>query len=210
MLDWLTRGRKTDHPMHSVEEARMLLADLPRDPLQALQEPTSWLTTFTAATDVRLPLRIAITRLIDEAGQPFAQKISEPLTWPSVKEFTRNQYWKAVLAYWRAASDAYTACLDQLESDSKRAGLAPQDLAVLHVRVMRALNEQDKLLHLRYEPVSERGDTAPGLMCILSPGTPTRKPALRSVPIRRSVWEPMLRFYRSSIAMRCDTTRVAP
>ena len=208
VLDWLIGGTKTDHPMNSVEAARSLLADLPRDPLQALEEATSWHTTFTAASGIKLPMRIAITRLIDEAAQASERRISDSLTSPSVKEFTRMQHWKAVLAYWRAAGDAYAACLQGLQDDPKRAGLTPEDLAVLHVRILRALNMQDKLLHMRYEPLSEQGERIAGLKCVLSPATATRKAALRTVPIRRSVWEPMLKFYRSSVAMKCDTTRV--
>src|SRR5687767_1401364 len=155
VLDWLRGGAKTDHPMHSVEAAQSLLADLPREPLQALQEVTSWLTTFTAASGIRLPMRVAITRLIDEAGQPLEHALADGLTATDVKEFRRIQLWKAALEFRRAAANAYAACIEQLQADPKRAGLTPQDLALVHVRMLRALAEQDKLLHLRYEALAE-------------------------------------------------------
>src|SRR5688572_16622535 len=155
VLDWLTGGRKTDHPMHSVEAAKALLADLPRDPLQALQEVTSWFGTYKAADGIRPPMRIAVSRLIGEAGQPLELRLLEDLTSTHIKEFRRIQLWKAALAFRRAEAETYTSCIDLVQADSKRAGLTSQDVALLYVRALRAFAEQDKLLHLRYEPLSE-------------------------------------------------------
>ena len=53
MLDWLTT-QKTDHPMHSIEEAERLLTGVSDEPLQALDEVASWLTTLAQAAGFNL------------------------------------------------------------------------------------------------------------------------------------------------------------
>src|SRR5688500_13998193 len=108
VLDWLKNlGEKPDHPMYNVDEAKRLLADLPGDPHKALQEVTSWLTTVTEATGFRPANRIAIIKLIDEAGQPVEYQVAEALTSRELKHFRRVQLWKAALEFWESLGNAY-------------------------------------------------------------------------------------------------------
>ena len=61
MLDWLNNlSQKTDHPMHCVEEAERLLTGLADEPLKALEEIASWLTTIAQSAGFQLATRLAV------------------------------------------------------------------------------------------------------------------------------------------------------
>lgn len=211
VLDWLKNlGEKPDHPMHSIEEAKRLLAELPGDPCKALQEVTSWLTTITGATGFRPANRIALVKLLDETGQPLERDVAEPLTSPALKHFKRIQLWKTTLEFWQSSANAYCACFDELQRDPKRLGLQQKELALLIVRTLRALGTQDKILHLRYEPASEDVSQPAHIVCRLQSPSNPNEALLRRVPIRRRVWEAMFDLYRLSETLHCDIQPVRP
>lgn len=155
MLDWLT-SQKTDHPMYSVEEAERLLTGLSDEPLKALEEVASWLTTLTQAAGFPLANRLAVMRVVDEAGQPVEPDVTRLyLTQRALTEFERLQLWQAALHYWQRVEHAYRLCLDEMQRDPKLLRARDGDLPLLIVRVIRALANQVRVLHLRYMPVGE-------------------------------------------------------
>jgi len=181
MLDWLTNlSQKTDHPMHSIEEAERLLSGLPEDPLKALEEITSWLTTITNAAGFGLATRISVVKLVDETGQPFEPELNRLyLTSHALKEFERRQLWHAALQFWERLAHAYRLCLDEIQRDPKLLRAHQDDLPLLVVRTLRALAGQARVQRLRYLPVHEQ------------------------------LWQDLFALYRLSENARCDNLRVA-
>jgi hypothetical protein len=180
MLDWLANlSQKPDHPMHSIEEAERLLSGLPEDPLKALEEITSWLTTVTNAAGFRLATRIGIVKLVDETGQPFEPELNRLyLASRALKEFERQQLWQAALQFWERLAHAYRHCLDEIQHDPRLLRAHQDELPLLVVRTLRALANQAKVLRLRY------------------------------VPVREPLWLELFALYRLSEDARCDNQRV--
>lgn len=180
MLDWLNDlTRKTDHPMHNVAAARKLLSGLPGDPVKALEEAASWLTTVTGAAGFRLANRIGVVKLLDETGQPLEPQLNRLyLTSPTLKEFARLHVWQVMLEFWERLADAYRLCLDELLRDPGQMSAHAAELPLLITRTLRALTNQMKVLHLRY------------------------------LPVREKLWQPLYGLYLVSEENHCDTGRV--
>ena len=180
MLDWLTKlSQQTDHPMHSIEEAERLLSGLAEDPLRALEEVTSWLTTITSAGGFRLATRIAVVKLVDETGQPFEPELNRLyLTERTLKEFERLQLWQAILQFWERLANAYRLCFDEIQRKPGLLRAQQNELPLLIVRMLRALASQATVLRLRY------------------------------LPVREQLWQALFDLYRMSEDARCDNQRV--
>lgn len=181
MLDWLTNlGQKPDHPMHSVVEAERLLSDLPKDPLKALLEVTSWLTTVTGSPGFRLAIRISVVKMIDQAGQPFEPLLSRQyLTSRTLKEFERLRLWEAMQEFWERLAEAYLRCIEEIQRKPRMMRAHRNDLPLLIVRTLRALANQMKVLRL---------------------GPPAS---------REKLWPPLFDLYQLSEIFKCDTQSLA-
>ncbi len=180
MLDWLTNlGQKPDHPMHSIVEAERLLSDLPKEPLKALLEVTSWLTTVTGASGFPLAIRMSVVKLIDQAGQPFEPLLSRQyLTARTLKEFERLRLWEAMQEFWERVANAYMRCLDEMQRRPSMMRAHRNDLPLLIVRTLRALANQTKVLRL---------------------GPPAS---------REKLWPPLFELYQQSEIFKCDTQSI--
>ncbi|MEO7726850.1 MAG: hypothetical protein ABIS45_06320 [Burkholderiales bacterium] len=155
MLEWLT-AQKTDHPMHSIEEAERLLTGLSDEPLKAIEEVASWLTTLTQAAGFQRGVRHAVIKLVDESGQPFEPEVNRLyLAKSALTQFERRQLWLAALHFWERVAHAYRLCLDEMKGNAKLARAENPDFTLLVVRVLRAIAEQIRMLHLRYVPVPD-------------------------------------------------------
>jgi hypothetical protein len=94
MLDWLAnRSHKTDHPMYCIEEAERLLTGLSDEPLKAVEEVASWLTTLAQAAGFQPAVRLAVVKLVDKSGQPFEPELNRLYLEPgALTEFERSDY----------------------------------------------------------------------------------------------------------------------
>lgn len=180
MLDWLgNRSQKTDHPMYCIEEAERLLTGLSFEPLKALEEITSWLTTLTQAAGFQPAIRLAVIKLVDESGQPIEPELSQLyLTQSALTEFERQQLWQAGWHFWERLALAYRLCLDEMRRGEKLPSARNAEFVLLLVRMLRALANQARLLHLRYMPVSDE------------------------------FWQSLFEMYQLSEAAGCDNQRV--
>jgi hypothetical protein len=158
MLDWLsTIGKKPDHPMYNVAEARKLLADLTADDAKALEEVSANLDTVTATPGFALANRIGVIKLLDETGQKReAAILSEFLHNTKLKDFDRLRQWQVMVEYWDRLFAAYQLCLKEMAKATKPGGTPHPERALLVVRTLRALANQGKMLYLRYLPVTPR------------------------------------------------------
>src|SRR5882672_6791588 len=121
MLDWLSnRSQKTDHPMYCIEEAERLLTGLSDEPLKAVEEVASWLTTLAQADGFQPAVRLAVVKLVDESGQPFEPELNRLYLEPgALTEFERQQVWQAALHFWERVEQAYRLCLKELPGRAK-------------------------------------------------------------------------------------------
>jgi hypothetical protein len=157
MLEWLSVGKKADHPMYNVEEARRLLAELPPDNGKAVEEISASLETVAATPGFPLSDRIGVIKLLDETGQKReAAALSDFLRSTKIKEFERLHLWQVLVEYWERLSSAYRVCLKEIAQATKPGGPPHPERALLVVRALRALANEGKMLHLRYLPVKPR------------------------------------------------------
>src|SRR5512135_3442686 len=101
-MSWLDKlGGAPDHPMTNVAEARRLLAGLPQDnPLEALAELTSWMTSFGGTPGFRLPNRLGVAMLLDETAAPVYAGVQRDYTAaPHLQDLEGMKLWRAMHDY---------------------------------------------------------------------------------------------------------------
>lgn len=157
MFSWLgKRTEKIDHPMFSMEEAKKLLAELPKDdPFKALEETTAWITSVTDTAGFKAGLRIDLIKLLDETAQPLhARILKEYLAAPHLQDFQGMHLWKTMHHFTAELARAFDACLAACKGDELMPYEVKELQPLLCVRLMRALAEQLKLELMRYLDVS--------------------------------------------------------
>jgi hypothetical protein len=153
MLNWLT-GKKPDHPMYNVAEAQKLLADLPVEAGKALEEIAASLHGITATEGFALVDRIGVVKLLDETGQEHEKNaLADFLRGAALKEHERRRLWEVLLEFWENLSAAYRLCLQEMAQATKPGATPHPERALLVARALRAIANQEKLVHLRYLPV---------------------------------------------------------
>lgn len=150
--------KKPEHPMANVREARKALAELPvNDPFKSLEEISFWLQSMLDLESLKLVDQIEVTKLLDEAAQPFQRSLSRDyLAATRMNKAQENRLWGLSFEFWRRLAAAYFICIESIERGAKGAEQVTGELTGLAVRALRALAAQIKLLHLRYRPVDER------------------------------------------------------
>jgi hypothetical protein len=157
MFEWLPFGaKKPDHPMHSMEAAQALLADLPIEPDKALKELASWLASVTSTSGFSLAERIALVKLLDETGQLIEPEVVRAfLHGTDLKDYERAAQWALAREYWQHLAAAYQLCLGDYVQHTKAARALADELPVLLVRCLRALSNAGRIARLRYFAPSE-------------------------------------------------------
>ncbi|MDH3287003.1 MAG: hypothetical protein OEP48_04645 [Betaproteobacteria bacterium] len=158
MLQWLSSlGKKADHPMYNVEEARRLLGGVSADDSKALEEISSYLEGITATPDFPLADRIGVLKLVDETGQPLAgAALNLFMRSTTLKEFERRALWQQLTDFSRSVSAAYRLCLQEIAQARKPDAPAHPEHHLLIARTLRALAAEGKMLQMRYLPVRPR------------------------------------------------------
>ena len=148
---------KPDHPMFDVGEAKRLLADLPKtDPLKALDDVTSWLTSVKDTPDFQPGRRASVIMLLDETGQPFhAELLRQYLAAPHLQDFHGMRLWQGAHGFNKALAEAYAVCIHEYQQEEKKPLDIKERMPVICVRLLRAAAEQMKLELMRYLDVKE-------------------------------------------------------
>jgi hypothetical protein len=152
MFSWIAkRSAKVDHPMFSLDEAKSLLAELPKDePPKTLEEITSWLESVTATPGFPADLRIGIVKLLDETGQPtHAELLKKYLEAPHLQDFQGMRQWQGMHLYTRELARAYEECMSVCKREMKPYE-QQEIMPLLCVRLLRSSAEHMKLELMRY------------------------------------------------------------
>lgn len=150
-------AEKPDHPMFSIEEAKKLLAKLPKkDSAKALEEVTAWLDSIKDATGFRPELRAQITMLLDETGQPFhAELMQLYLGAPHLQDFKGMHLWQELHKFMKTLSEAYEVCITEYRHAEKKPADLKDHLPVICVRLMRAAAQQMVIELMHYMDVEQ-------------------------------------------------------
>ena len=148
---------KPDHPMFDVEEAKKLLAGLPKnDPFKALDEITSWLTSVKDTSGFRPEVRAEIIMLLDETGQPLhVEVLRQYLGAPHLQDFQGLHQWQGVHGFMQALAEAYAVCISEYQQAEKKPWGLKENMPVICVRLLRAVAERMKLEMMRYVEIEQ-------------------------------------------------------
>jgi len=157
MMISLFGGKKPDHPMAGIKEARKLLEELPgSDAFKCADELTHWLASVMAEEGFKPEYRAQLVQLLDETAQLHLRKLARDyLSSPRLAKFQEARLWKAIYEYWRQAGLAYAACVDLYASGAKGADALKGSMPLLLARALRALGTQLKWMYVRYGPMDQ-------------------------------------------------------
>ena len=143
---------KPDHPLFDLEEAKLLISELPEDDSRkALDEITFWLESIKSTQGFHPEVRAAIVLLLDETALPLhAEMLHQYLSAPHLQDFKGVHQWQGIHAYAKALAEAYGAVIEEYRTLDKKPFVVKQQLPLLCVRWVRTIGEQMKLELMRY------------------------------------------------------------
>lgn len=150
-------GRRPDHPMADIKEARKILGDVPtNDAFRAVEELSHWLDSVRTAEGFEPQYRAELVQLIDESAQNPLRKLSRDyLSTPRLSKFQEGRLWGAIYEFWRQSALAFVACVDRYAGGAKGANALKPQMPLLALRALRALSAQIKWQYVRYGPVED-------------------------------------------------------
>lgn len=148
---------KPDHPMYDMEEAKRLLAGLPKgDAFKALDEITSWLTSVKDTPGFRPEIRTPIIMLLDETGLPLhAELLQLYLGEPHLQDFKGMHLWQGLHDFKKTLAEAYDVCVNDYKHAEKKPLSLKEIMPVICIRLLRAVAEQMKLELMHYVTVEQ-------------------------------------------------------
>jgi hypothetical protein len=150
-------GKKPDHPLFSLAEAKRKVAGLPQgEARKSLEEITFWLDSIRSADGFTPVLRAEIVLLLDEAGRPFhTEVLHRYLDEPALRNLHVQNHWQAAHVFTIALSEAYSACLEEIGKSHKLHQDVQDRIPLLCVRMLHAACNQLKLELMRYTEVDQ-------------------------------------------------------
>src|SRR5512147_351858 len=118
MFSWINKRDDTpDHPMVNLAAAKKLLTELPKDnPLKALEELASWLTTVKDTPNFRPELRLSIVMLLAETAHPcHSILLQQYLSAPHLQDFHGMYLWQGIHNFMKAQVEAYALCAQECQ-----------------------------------------------------------------------------------------------
>lgn len=150
-------GAKSDHPMADIKSAQALLEDLPKNDVhKLLMELTEWIETVSENTDFKLDHQFAVLRLLDEAAQPHARKLTrEYFTRNEPGKFQENRLWLLLGNLSKRTADGYYKVFERYCKAEKGSNTIRVQLPLLLVRAVNAMAGQLKFICVRYGHVDK-------------------------------------------------------
>ncbi len=143
---------KPDHVMSDAKQAKILLADLPRDDAyKALEDVTAWLNSVKGTAGFRPEVRVEVIMLLDETGLPFYEELLQLYLGKShLQSFKGNQLWQGIYDFKKAVADAYSVCIEECHHTEKKSVGYTKAIPIICARLIHALTEQMQLSMMRY------------------------------------------------------------
>ena len=144
-------GKKSDHPLADVKSVQELLDNLPKnDAIKSLMELTEMVELVTENTEFKLDYQFGVLRMIDDAAQPYARKLTREYFTPfEVSKFQENRLWLVLSNYYQQVANAYFAAFDRFCND-KGGGTIKLHVSLLTARAVYAIICQLKFVCSRY------------------------------------------------------------
>lgn len=148
-------GKKPDHPLFSLAEARQKVADLPQDDTKkSLEEITFWLDTIKNAEGFTPALRAEIVLFLDEAGRSLqSELLHRYLDASTLRNYQVMHLWQAAHVFLIALSETYSACLGEIQRAEKIPTDFHDKIPLVCVRMLHATCNQLKLELMRYTEI---------------------------------------------------------
>ncbi|HTN94242.1 MAG TPA: hypothetical protein VMJ33_06665 [Gallionella sp.] len=145
-------GKKSDHPLADVKSAQELLDNLPKnDAIKSLMELTELIESVTDNADFKLDHQFAVLRMIDEAAQSYARKLTREYFTPfEINKFQENRLWLVLSNYYRQVFNAYFAAFDRFCSAEKGSNTIKSQVPLITARAVNAIICQLKYICSRY------------------------------------------------------------
>jgi len=148
-------GKKSDHPLADIKSVQALLENLPKnDAYKSLMELTDLIESATEHDEFKLDHQFAVVRMIDEAAQPYAQKLSREYFTPfEINKFQENRLWSLLGNYYRQAAYAYYSLFNRFCNAEKGSSTIRVHIPLLTARAVYTLICQLKYICARYGQV---------------------------------------------------------
>jgi len=153
MLDWLKQfGGKPDHPLRDAAAAKEVLAGLPDEvSLESLEQISHWLRSVKDTPGFACDDRLAVMRLLDEAGTLHAQPLfAEFFSKVHQQDNATRKLWNALCEYHGRLAEGYAQCVADFEHGEKHAKNVEGEMPLALARALRAASLRFKLRYLRY------------------------------------------------------------
>ncbi len=150
-------GKKSDHPMADIKSAQALLEDLPKnDAHKLLMELTEWIESVTENTDFKIDHQFAVLRLLDEAAQPSARKLTREYFIPNEPgKFQENRLWMVLGNLSRHTANGYYTVFNRYCNAEKGSNALKAQLPLLLVRTVNAMVGQLKFICVHYGEIDK-------------------------------------------------------
>jgi hypothetical protein len=150
-------GKKSDHPLADLESVKKLLEDFPKDDAyKSLAEITEWIESVTERTEFKINHQFAVLRMLDEAAQPHAKKLTREFFTPhEITQFQENRLWMTLDNLSRATASAYFAIFKRYGNDDKGSNTIRMQVPLLLAHAINACVAQLKFICVRYEVIDK-------------------------------------------------------
>lgn len=149
-------GKKSDHPLADVKSVQELLQNLPKnDAHKSLMELTEWIESVTANTEFKLDHQFAVLRMIDEAAQPYARKLTREYFTPfEINKFQENRLWMVLSNYYQQVAKSYFEAFNRFCYAEKGSNNIKPQVPLLTARAIYAIAGQMKFVCSRYGQIN--------------------------------------------------------
>ncbi|MEI7457171.1 MAG: hypothetical protein WCK93_10660 [Nitrosomonadales bacterium] len=144
--------KKYDHPLADIKAVHALIEKLPKkDAYQSLMELSEWVESVADNTDFKLDHQYAVLRLLDEAVQPFAQRLARDyFTIQESNKYYENRLWLVLGNLYRHTTRAYCAVFNRYCNGDKQAHAITAQVPQLAAHAVYSMTWQLKYVCAHY------------------------------------------------------------
>ncbi len=149
---------RPNHPLGDAKEVKRVLAELPLDPVKAVDEVFGWFESLRLADDFRLDHLFDVVSRLDEAAQQHLRRLSRDYLQPArLSKSEERRLWNLCYNYWGEVAGLYARCLDGVRQNASDKGneALKANLPLAGARLLAARSTQLKWIDFRYGAVGE-------------------------------------------------------